>query len=72
MSRSYKRTPYQGQKQDRKDKRNANKAVRHRWDIGDGGDYKRVFSSYDIRDYGWPLFPGDHFDDEEIYKYMRK
>lgn len=74
MSRSYKKTPYVGQKQDRRDKRRANKAVRKDWQVGDGGDFKRVSCSYDIRDFGFPVFKGDRIDGDlrELYKYVGK
>lgn len=71
MSRSYKKTPYIGQTQDRRDKRFASKAVRRTWKIGNGGDYKRVYNSYNIRDFGWPAFLGI-FGELRSYKWIRK
>ncbi len=57
MSRSYKKVPYCGERKNREDKRNANKKVRSRLKnpnyILKGSDYKKVFESYDICDYGW-------------------
>ena len=57
MSRSYKKHPYAGERQNRQDKVNANRKVRsHLKDpnfILKNSDYKKVFESYDIRDFGW-------------------
>ena len=73
MSRTYKLAIY-GQKVDKKDKRSASKAVRRYTDcLSDGGLYKKVYNSWDIRDY---LFDCSHYPLEEIiwnkHKHFRK
>lgn len=65
MSRSYKKIPITTDhgKYTYQDKRNANKKVRHTEDLPDGGSFKKVFNSYDIRDYSW-----GNYTWEEVWK----
>lgn len=57
MSRSYKKSPYCGDKKGKDKKRVANHTVRNYLkDINkilSKGGFKKVFCSYDICDYGW-------------------
>lgn len=55
MSRSYKRTPYAGDKKHKSDKRLASKAVRRKSLTlpNRGRAYKKVFCSWNICDYCW-------------------
>ena len=72
MSRTYKLAIY-GQKIDKKDKRWAGKAVRRCGNIPDGSSYKKVYNSWDIRDY---LSDCSHDPIDELYwkphKHFRK
>lgn len=56
MARSFKRYPYYGEPKNRQNKRNANKRVRQRLknfiDLPQRNQYKQLFESYDICDYG--------------------
>lgn len=67
MSRSYKKTP--GWKDcDTWAKRQANKKVRKRWDIDDGGAYRKVYDRYNICDWKCLLFENSDLRRiEEIY-----
>jgi len=60
MSRSYKKTPWYGDQKNKEDKRNANKKVRSYLKNIDNvltkNNYKKVFESYDICDFGWVIF----------------
>lgn len=54
MSRSYKKTPYCGDKKGKDKKRLANHAVRQKLktqEIGNNNCYKKLYDSYDICDY---------------------
>ena len=58
MSRSYKKTPWAGDKKGTEKKRIAWKAVRqylkeHPDEVLIGNNYKKLYPSYDICDYGW-------------------
>lgn len=57
MSRSYKKTPWCGEKKNKIDKRNANKKVRNFIKNTDyclhKNNYKKIFESWDICDFGW-------------------
>ena len=59
MSRSYKKTPYSGDRKNRETKRIANHKVRQRlknskYEIRTKSrDYRKFFDSYEICDYGW-------------------
>ena len=57
MSRSYKHTPYSGDRKNKYMKRLANKTVRQRLKDEDfslsAAEYKKMFCSYDICDYYW-------------------
>jgi hypothetical protein len=58
MSRSFKKTPWAGDSKGKIKKRIANKAVRN-WlkqhpDVAiQGGQYKKIYETWDICDYGW-------------------
>lgn len=55
MSRSYRKTPIV--KDHRKGaKREANKAVRRKWNLDSGGAYKRVYEQWDISDWRLAYF----------------
>lgn len=64
MSRSYKKTPYAGQKKCKFSKRYSNKKIRkteeQRKKIPNGGTFKKVMQTWDISDYGnvetWEVF----------------
>ena len=56
MSRSYKKHPWVtdgGTPGTKYSKRFANKKVRRNEDIPNGGSYKKVYESWEIRDYKW-------------------
>lgn len=58
MSRSYKKTPWCGDNKGKIKKRYASKALRswskeHSNILLKGNEYKKIYSSYDICDYGW-------------------
>lgn len=57
MSRSYKKTPYYGDKKNKETKRIANKTVRNYLKdpkhMLPKRSFKKVFESWDICDYGW-------------------
>ena len=50
MSRSYKKTPV-CKDTDQDNKKFANKVVRHYFDLPDGNTYRKVYNSYNIRDW---------------------
>ena len=68
MSRSYKKNAYWGQRQNPEDKKIANHKVRQKlknhldWNI-QHNDYKRLFNSWDIRDYGHVVIWEDYYKD---------
>jgi hypothetical protein len=64
MSRSYKKTPYVSDKSDRWAKRQASKKAR-KADIGNGCAYKKVYCSWNIKDYG-------RFVTDEMLAYMEE
>lgn len=51
MSRSYKKTPYSGDRKERYYKNVANRRVRRKKDVPDGKKYKREYCSWMICDY---------------------
>lgn len=57
MSRSYKKTPYTGQKKDKVHKKYSNKRIRQaeiqQRGISSGSKYKKIHDSWNICDYGW-------------------
>lgn len=56
MSRSYKKSPYANdshRKSTKESKKFANKKVRNITNIPNGGAYKKIFESWDIRDYSF-------------------
>jgi len=57
MSRSYKKTPYAGQKKSKFDKNYSNKCIRqtetNRVKLPDGNAYKKVYETWNICDFGW-------------------
>lgn len=62
MSRSYKKNPGfrdRSRNGTKKDKRFANKTVRHNWDIDSGGAYKKAYCSYNIHDYNFRRYSID-------------
>lgn len=70
MSRSYKKTPYCGDTTNKKErKRAANQAARnqiaHLEELPQRGEYKKLYSQYDICDYYYS------FDSWEDYKKFR-
>ena len=69
MSRSYKKTPYCGQRKNKFAKRQASKVVRrtlkHNPEIEFApGGYKKLYSSYDICDYWWVRSWNNYWLDE--------
>lgn len=55
MSRSWKKTPGYLDRNPY-NKNQANRKVRHTWDVPDGGSYKKIFESYNICDYACPFY----------------
>ena len=58
MSRSYKKTPWAGDKKGKSKKRIANHKIRnwlkqHPEEPLEGSSYKKVYETWDICDYGW-------------------
>lgn len=53
MSRSFKKSNWVKDPNNKNMKRFANKKVRNSKDVPSGKAYKKVFSSYDISDYKW-------------------
>ncbi len=70
MSRSYKHTPYCGDRKNKYMKRYANKRVRQRLKDSDylpvAADYKKFFCSYDICDYYWLEFDFEAYYQKEV------
>lgn len=59
-------------------KRQASKAVRRNWNIGDGSEYKKVYCRYNIFDYRWTYYTDQevldswYAEEDEIYKVNKK
>ena len=59
-------------------KRQASKAVRRNWNVSDGGNYKKIFSCYDIFDYRYTyytdkeVFDSSFANEGEMYKIPKK
>ena len=73
MSRSYKKCPCVTDhgKHTYKDKRNANKKVRHTQDLPNGSAYKKVFCSYDICDWKWCNYSYKEVARHVLYRYAK-
>ena len=67
MSRSRKKTAVWKQENDGFFKRWANVVVRHREDVSNGCEYKKLFETWSICDWKWFPEPGDN-----IFKARRK
>ena len=72
MSRSYKKTPYAGDKKEHYYKNRANRKIRKSKNVQDGKKYKREYCSWMICDYyditGWEDFwnrTKDYYSDKE-------
>ena len=67
MSRSFKKTPYAGDKKDSYCKNRANRKIRRSKDVQDGKQYKKEYCSWMICDYyditSWEDFWNWHKDD---------
>lgn len=69
MSRSYKHTPYSGERQNKEDKQIANRKIRRQkidyddenYEISQHKHYKKKNNSYDIRDWGFPCVTFEEF-----------
>jgi hypothetical protein len=77
MSRSFKKVPGFIDEPSRKDKRFANKKVRKNWNISDGCNYKKLYESYNIRDWKSVFFTDFSFsnfieENRDFYKAMCK
>ena len=70
MSRSYKHTPYCGDRKNKYMKRYANKHVRQRLKNSDylptAAEYKKMFESYDICDYFWYGYSFESYYQKEV------
>lgn len=68
MSRSYKKASYSGDKKNKENKRNANKKVRNFLKNNNyclnRKNYKKVFDSYDICDFGWLQSWGEYWENK--------
>lgn len=59
-------------------KRQASKAVRHNWNVANGGNYKKIFPCYDIFDYrstyytDQEVLDSSYADAGKIYKIPKK
>ena len=80
MSRSYKKTPYSGDKNDKAYKKLSNRKIRKNKDIPDGKEYKKIISPWLIKDYydimslkEWLDWRGKDYSSEEeaIIEYNR-
>lgn len=77
MSRTFKKYPGFVDEASRKDKRLANKKVRKDWNVSDGSNYKKLYESYDIRDWKSVFYNdkqlADYIEDErDFYKAISK
>lgn len=73
MSRSYKKTPWSGDKKSKEKKRIANHKVRQKLKnnlelIVQQGEYKKLYETWDICDYGW-IITFDEFMEIEWKNY---
>lgn len=73
MSRSYKKTPWSGDKKGKEKKRIANHKVRQKLKnnlelIVQQGEYKKLYETWDICDYGW-IITFDEFMEIEWKNY---
>lgn len=72
MSRSYKRSPVIKDDAGKKfGKKYANKRVRHS-DIDSGGQYKKVYDSYNICDYSFNLYGIKKEDGIPVYRFANR
>lgn len=65
MSRSFKKFPGFTDNTNKFAKRQANKKIRRDWNVSDGGNFKKKFESYNIKD--WKSI---FFDDKELADYI--
>ena len=77
MSRSYYKYPSfkdYSRNHTRWAKRQASKAVRRDWNIGNGSDYKKVYCRYNIFDYRWTYYTNQEIldswyaEEDKLYK----
>ena len=77
MSRSYYKYPSfkdYSRNHTRWAKRQASKAVRRDWNIGDGSDYKKVYCRYNIFDYRFTYYTNQeildslYVEEDKLYK----
>ena len=73
MSRSYKHTPYCGDRKNKYMKRYANKCIRQSLKNSDylpsAAKYKKMFESWDICDYFWYGYSFESYYQKEIAKW---
>lgn len=76
MSRSYKKTPYCGDRKGKSSKRAANSKVRavlkqNPDAITSGSAYRKLYDSWEICDYGWLCSWEEYWENElEVYRRM--